>query len=241
MRPGNRDAVGRLFSGVFILALPGAAAVADGIVVDRIYDPYVQPLETEIELRSVSQFDDDVPNLQKHSLSVGRSLNDRWAAEVYIVTTKTERDGLDLDVYELELKWQITEQGEYGVDWGMVFELEREFDDDIQELSAAVIAARDFGRWTALLNAGVAYEWGSGVVDEAETDLHLQARYRYREQFEPGIEFHVGQDTAAIGPAFTGMQRLSPGRQLHWEAGIFFGLDEISADYIVKLNLEYEF
>lgn len=241
MKAGDRHAAPRLIISVAALAIPGLPAVADGIVVDRIYDPYVQPLEKEIEFRSVSQFDDDVPDLQRHSIGMGRSLNDRWAAELYVVTTKTERDGLDLDVFEVELTWQLTEQGEYGIDWGMVFELEREFDDDIQEVSASVIAARDIGRWTTLLNAGLAYEWGSGINDEVETDLHLQARYRYREQLEPGIELHVGQDTTAIGPAFTGMQRLSPGKQLRWEAGVFFGLDEISADYIVKLNLEYEF
>ena len=55
------------------------------------------------------------------------------------------------------------------------------------------------------------------------------------------LELHVGQDTKALGPALAGLLRLSPGKKLRWEAGIFFGMDDNSPDQTVKLNLEYEF
>lgn len=236
-----RRHVARGWPGIAAATLMCSLAHADGFIVDRVYDPYVQPLETEIELRSVTQFGDDLANQQRHSIGIGRSLSDNWAVEVYAVGTKTERDGYDFDVYEFEATWQLTEQGEYAVDWGMVFEFDREFDDDIEEASATVVAARDFGRWTTLLNVGISYEWGEGVSNEAETDMHFQTRYRYKEFLEPGMELHVGQNSSSVGPAFSGALRTSPGRKLNWEAGVFFGLDEVSADYVVKLNLEYEF
>ncbi len=49
-----------------VVAIVGAliiatAAEADGIVVDKIYDPYVQPLETELEFRTLLQDDDGEP------------------------------------------------------------------------------------------------------------------------------------------------------------------------------------
>ena len=223
------------------LLLASAITHADGLVVDRIYDPYVQPLETEIEWRSILQSDDDLGDFQRHALGFGRSLSDRWSAELYAIGTKTSGENLDLDVFELEFKWQLTEQGEYAFDWGMVFELEREVNEAIWEMGASLVSARDFGRWSAIANLGLLYEWGSGVDNEFETQLHIQTRYRYKESLEPAVELHVGQDTAALGPAFTGLYRLSPGKKLRWNAGVFWGLDDETPDRTYKLNLEYEF
>lgn len=221
--------------------LAAGSAVADGIVVNRVYDPYVQPLESEIEWRTVMQDDDNIPDLRKHSIGFGRSLSDRWFAEIYAAGTRDARDSLDLDVYELEFKWQLTEQGEYAFDWGLLFEVERDVDDDISEFGATVISARDFGRWSATANLGLFFEGGAGVRDEFETQFHLQARYRLRELFEPAVELHVGQHTAAIGPAVTGTYRVAPGRKLGWNAGLFLGMDDETPDRIFKLTLEYEF
>lgn len=217
------------------------AAVADGIVVDRVYDPYVQPLETEIEWRSILQSDDATVDIDKHMLGVGRSLTDRLALELYAIGTRASGQSLDLDSFEAELLWQITEQGEFAFDWGALFELERYAGENIWEATASVIAARDIGRWTALANLGLVYEWGGGVGDEIETELHLQARYRLRESFEPAIELHLGQDAALLGPALTGLIRTAPGRKFRWEAGVFLPLDSASPDRVARLNFEYEF
>jgi hypothetical protein len=66
-------------------------------------------------------------------------------------------------------------------------------------------------------------------------------RYRWRESLEPGLEIHVGQDTTAIGPAFSGLRRLNVGSKLRWEVGYFTGLDDATADHILRLSIEYEF
>jgi len=223
------------------ISLISALAVADGLVVDRIYDPYVQPLETEFEWRSIMQSDDDLGDPQKHSFGVGRGWTDRWATELYVIGTKTNGESISVDAFELEATWQLTEQGEYAFDWGMVFELERETDGNVWEASTTLIAARDFGKWTGTANVGLIYEWGSNINNEIETLLRLQARYRYKESLEPAIELHMGQDTIALGPALTGLSRLSPGKKLRWEAGVFLGMDSASPDRTFKLGIEYEF
>jgi len=223
-----------------LMALPHHVH-ADGIVVDRVYDPYVQPLETELELRSLMQSDDATDDAQKHALGFGRSLSDIWAVEIYAIGTKTGSQSLSVNAFEIEAKRQLTEQGEYAFDWGVLFEVERESDDNIWEASAILLSSRDFGRWTGTANLGVVYEWGSGIDNAIETVLRVQARYRLKESLEPAIELHAGQDSKAIGPALTGLLRLSPGKKLRWDAGIFFGLDNDSADQTIKLNLEYEF
>lgn len=237
-----RPPVPRVRSLVCLLGtIAAGTAAGDGIVVGRVYDPYVQPLETEIEWRSVMQDDDDIPDLRKHAIGIGRSLSDRWFAELYAAGTRDANDSLDVDVYELEFKRQLTEQGEYAFDWGMVFEIDRDVDDDIWEAGATVISARDFGRWSAVANLGLYYESGAGVDDEFETQFHMQTRYRLKEFFEPAIELHIGQDTAAVGPAVTGVYRLAPGKKLGWNVGIFRGIENETPDRIFKLIVEYEF
>ena len=223
-----------------ILLLP-TIVVADGVVVDKVYDPYVQPLETEIEWRFISQNQDSIPDVQLHSLGFGRSLSDRWAVEIYAIAQKSLGESLSIDTYEVEAKWQLTEQGEFSVDWGLLFELEREIEENAWEASAQLLASRDFGKLTAIANFGVIYEWGERVQNEIETTLRVQTRYRLTEKFEPGMELHVGQNTTALGPVFSGLVRVSRGRSVRWDLGVFAGLSESSPDHILKANIEFEF
>ncbi len=234
--------ISRLASfGPLLLVLAADVACADGVVVDRVYDPYVHPLETEIEWRSIVQFDDEDPDVDKHAIGVGRSLSDRWAIEVYAVGIRSGDESLRPDAYEVELKRQLTEQGEYAFDWGALLEVERTADDDIWEVAASIMAARDVGRWTGTMNLGLIYEWGSGVQNEVESELRLQTRYRLRESVEPALELHIGQDVAVIGPTLSGLVRLAPGKKFRWDAGAFWAANERSPDRVFRLNLEYEF
>lgn len=242
MNDGLRTSRTQLPVTFLVLTLvPAGPALTDGIVVDRVYDPYVQPLEKEIEWRSVFVSDDDTDDLQVHWLGFGKSLSDRWAIELYAIGNKVGGHSLSVDAYEVEAKWQLTEQGEFAFDWGMNFEIERETSDDVWEASASLLVGRDLGRWTAYANVGLLYEWGSGVSDEFETVLRLQTRYRLRESLEPAVELHMGEGTAALGPMLTGLYRLAPGKKLRWDLGLFLGLDNETPDQFVKLNLEYEF
>jgi len=233
----------RLLPGLGVLGLGclGQHANADGLVVDKVYDPYVQPLEKELEFRSLVQYDDDFPDLQRHSLGFGSALGERWFAEFYAIALKTSGESLRIDTYELELKRQLTEQGEFAFDWGLLFELEREADVDVWEFSTSVLIAREIASWTATANVDFIYEWGSPINDEFETALHAQMRYRWRQRFEPGLEIHVGQDTTAIGPVFSGLHRVNVGSKLRWELGYFTGLDDSTADHTLRLSIEYEF
>lgn len=224
-----------------LVVLPPDSACADGLAINRIYDPYVQPLETELEWRTVIQSDDTLRDQQKHYFGFGRSLTDRWAVELYAIGTDSSDQGLNVDAYELEFTWQLTEQGEYAFDWGLLFELERETDVNGWEFATGLLSSREFGRWTGTANLKLIYEWGRRVIDEIETELHLQARYRLQESLEPVFELHMGQDTIAIGPALTGLVRISAGKKFRWELGIFAGLDDKSPDQTIKANIEFEF
>jgi hypothetical protein len=239
-------AAGYLPAALFLLlfALIPIRASADGFAVDKVYHPYVQPLEREIELRSLYLNDDDeaIDGGQVHRLGLGKSLNDRLFAEFYLIGKK-ESSGrsFSLYAYEAELKWQLTEQGEYFADWGLLFELETERDDDVWEYATAVLVAKEFGRWTGTVNLSAIYEWGDDVDNEWESQLASQLRYRYSRYFEPALELYSGDSDKGFGPVALGDVRFASGRKLHWEAGVIFGMDSDSPDQTFRALLEYEF
>ena len=225
-----------------LIPWPGPS-LADGIVIDKIYHPYVQPLEQELEWRTIYQ--DEQPlaadDIWLYQLAYGRSLNDRWFAEVYLVGEKSADQSFEIEAYELEAKWQLTEQGEFWADWGMLFELEKEANEDVWEFATAVLAEKEWGKWSGTANFYVLREWGSEIENEWETKLNLQARYRYKQAFEPAIEFYSGENTRALGPVFLGQINISNRQRLSWEFGAIFGLDSKSPNRTLRLLLEFEF
>lgn len=226
-----------------ILLFSTQIVVADGIVVSRLYHPYIQPLEQELEWRAVLQdeqpdVDDD---LQVQTLSYGRSISDKWFAEISVGGSKSNTEHFHTENYGIEFKRQLSEQGEYWADWGWLFELEKEAQEDIWEFVAGPIMEKESGRWSTTVNMFLISEWGDDIKSELEMNLNMQLRYRYSRLFEPALESYNGQDTNGIGPVILGQARLGGRQQLKWEAGIIYGVNDESPGRTTRLLLEYEF
>lgn len=226
-----------------LLLIQPVALWADSYVVDKVYHPYVNPLEREFEFRSILLQDDD-ENLDGSGLyrvAFAHAFAERWRGEFYLIAADRPQESFALAGYELELKWQLTEQGEYFSDWGMLFEFEHERDTDIQELRTSVLTEKEFGILTGTLNLSAVYEWGDAINNEFETELAAQLRYRYAPLFEPAIELYVGQAFSGVGPVALGSARFGAGRKLRWELGVILGVNSTSPDQIWRAMLEYEF
>jgi hypothetical protein len=222
----------------------GSTALADGSFIDKIYHPYVQPHEKEVEWRWTMQKDNDdqsQDNAQKHRLAYGQSINENWFAEIYLIGEKNRNQNFKLTATELELLWQITEQGEYDADWGMLFEVEHEQNTHISEVASALLIEKEWHKWVGTANLYLIYEWGNKIENELETAMALQGRYRYSRALEPAIEFYSSDSSEGIGPVLLGNFRLSGRKKIHWEAGIIFALDNETADETLKLLIEFEF
>ncbi|HEY0961806.1 MAG TPA: hypothetical protein VGE69_05555 [Pseudomonadales bacterium] len=178
---------------------------------------------------------------QLHMLSLGTAIGPRLFAEVYVIGDKARAGGFATSAWEAELKWQLTEQGEYAADWGLVFEYENERRRDAEEFSVALLVEKEWNRWSGAANLHVINEWGSDVANEIETALALQLRHRYAQAFEPGIEFYAGQDTRGIGPVVQGTVNTGVRKSLHWEAGAIAGLGDGSPDMTWRFLIEFEF
>lgn len=229
---------------LIIVCAMSSPSWADGNAVGKIYHPYVHLLEKELEYRFLFEDDNEdsvVDHRKQHFFGLGYALSDRVAIEAYLIAVDAPRDSFELEAYELEAKWQLTEQGEYFVDWGMVVELEREQDNGLWETSATLVALYEWSHWLATGNFSLLYEWGSGIDNEWESALAAQLRYRLREAFEPALEIFSAQDTLAAGPVMTGLLRIGNRSKLRWAAGPIFGIESRSVDTTWKLELELEF
>ena len=221
----------------FVILLIGMPLIslADGVAIDKVYHPYVQALEREVEWRMIS-----ADGEQLHRFAFGKSFSDSLFIEGYLIAEQNNKNNLKAEAYELELKWQLSEQGEFAIDWGLITEIEYEYHDDAWELATGLILEKEWGRWVGAANVWGIYEH-SDIASEFETALSLQSRYRYSRHLEPAIEFYAGENTRSLGPVLMGDVKLGAGKKLHWEAGVIVGLNNKSPDNTWRFLTEYEF
>jgi len=211
--------------------------------IDKIYHPYVLPLETEIEYRTIFQTDENSAEdgISRHQFSVGRSITDNVYMEGYLVGKETPQDKFRLEGYELETKIQLTEQGQYWADWGLLLELARERSESANEFATVLLTEKEFGNWVGTLNFGAEYEWGSDIENEIDFQAAAQFRYRFSERFEPAVEWYEDEFTSALGPILQGLERLTGNKKVHWEIGALFPLNNTTPDTTFRFLLEFEF
>ncbi len=211
--------------------------------IDRVYHPFVQPLETELEWRAtlVDDGGDGFDGEQLHRFAFGRSIGERLFAEAYVNARKTEQQHFSVSGFELEALYQLTEPGEYGIDWGVLAEFERDTDRNISEFGGRLLAEKELGETSLAVNLIAEYEYGTGIDNELEFGGAAQWRWRLNEAFEPALEYYVGDGTQGLGPIVVGTQRLGIAKKLKWEFGVIFGVSNDTPERTWRAQLEFEF
>ena len=231
----------KLFAGAMLIGLLiPTYAHADGMVVDKVYHPYVLPFEREVEWRFVSH-QTDSGNILAQRLGLGGAINDTMALEGYLVGERDDNGDFGLQAYELELRWQLIEQGRLWADWGALFELEKQHTKDVFEATTGFVVEKEIDRASLTLNAFLVYEWGQDIENEWESEFRAQYRYRYRAAFQPAIEMYLGEDFVGIGPGFIGLHRFDGQKQLKWEAGFITEISQSEKNHSFRMALEIEF
>ncbi|OHU85003.1 hypothetical protein BET10_14820 [Pseudoalteromonas amylolytica] len=222
------------------LGLMSVSARADGMVVDKVYHPYVLPFEREVEWRLLSRQTDDRNELAQRA-GLGWAIAETVTVEGYMIGERDQDDNFDLAAYELEARWQVVEQGRYWADWGMLFELEKRHKVSAYEATLGVLFEKEFGKVSLTMNAFAVREWGRAIKNEWESEFRAQLRYRFDPAFQPAIEVYTGEDFVGIGPAVIGLYRFAGQRQLKWEIGFASEVAHSGKDHSFRLALEFEF
>jgi len=213
----------------------------------KVYNPYVEKGEVEIEYRGGYDFDDndDADGAWKQKLAIGYGFTDYWFSEIYGEVEKGGESGTDIEftAVEWENKFQLTGQGEYWLDVGLLTEIKISTDGGEDKAEAKLLLAKDWGDFTHLLNLAVERELNNGTSTEFGTSWG--SRYRYNKFFEPGFEFHSGfgdfdnsfnEEDHRLGPVIYGQIGA-----VKYDIGYLFGLSNGAPDGTLKVLFEYEF
>jgi hypothetical protein len=208
---------------------------------NRVYHPYVEQNERELEYGfTLRDLNGERELLNR--LGAGYTWNDKIFTEVYLLAESLTHEETQVKGYEIEIKIQLTEQGEYWADWGLLFEAETAKDINSHEWAAGILWEKEIShRWVAASNLMVGYEYGSDIKNEFETALRGQLRYRHSNSIEPAFEFYLDDQDWAAGPALMGSIKLSGRKQLRWELGLLFGLDTETPENSLRGGIEFEF
>ncbi len=227
---------------LLIVLSVSSRVLADGVVVDKVYSPYLLPQEQRLEWRLMSRQSDTEGNQLGQRLGYGYSLSEYLIMELYLVGERElGSDDFGLAGYEFETRWMLTDQGQYWADWGLLFEVEKEHTQDNWEAATGILAEKEFGKTSLTVNLLAIYEWGHTKENEWESEARIKLRYRYLPMLQPAIELYAGEDFLGIGPAFQGIQRYKGQKQLKWEAAFISELTQSGKDHTLRFVLEYEF
>ncbi len=222
------------------LVIVSLQALADGMVVDKVYHPYVTANEQEFEWRFMSsQTDND--NVLAQRLGYGQAITENVAVEFYVFGERDEQSNFEVAGYEIESRWMLTQQGQYWADWGAVFEFEKRKALDDYEATAGLIFEKEIGRTSVTMNLFLIREWGETVKSEWETEFRFQYRYRYLPAVQPSFELYSGEDFIGIGPGFMGVYRIDGQEQIKWESGFITEIAHSGKNHTLRFAIEYEF
>lgn len=226
---------------LILLAVGGGWSSGSLAELNRVYHPYVEQNERELEYGAVwRDVTDDNIMLQRAGL--GYAWAEHWFGEIYLLTESITHDNQQYRGYEAEIKWQLSEQGEYWADWGLLFETASADDIHRREVALGLLMEKELtSNWVGTVNLFAEYEFGNDIEDEFETAARAQFRYRYSPVLEPALEFYLDDQDWAAGPVLTGVQKISAKTQLRWELGYLFGLNQDTPDNNIRLGIEFEF
>lgn len=254
-RPLSPGAAAAVVIAGMVLMLP--LGVRDAQAGFKVYYPYVEYHELEIEYRPSVTFDGDdaKDNEQKHLLGVGYGVTEWWFTELYAEWEREAGPGesTEFEAFEWENRFQVTNPGEYWADFGLLVEYERtDSPHSPDKIELGLLFAKELGKFSAAYNLVFERQVGGGASSDVEFGHAFQLKYRLDPAFEPGVEvfgeFGAIDDIPGfdeqkhyVGPIATGVLPLGDsGLKLKYNAGYLFGVSDEAADGVFKAIVELE-
>lgn len=221
----------------------------------KIYSPYVEQGEVELEMRTHTTFDSVASknSQDKTKLEAGYGVTEKWFTAIGGEIKDNAAGRPEYQATFWENIFQLTEQGEHWVDVGAYVEYKKahkagEFD----ELEGKLLLEKNVGRYVNTANLVVVRNMGSNAPSEINFEYAWRTKYLMSDNFEPGIEIYgemgelgnfaaYKQQDHRIGPVFSGEFKTSGTGKWKYELGYLFGISDAAPDGTLKFNIEYEF
>lgn len=240
-RLAPRRAVAASMLIVLLPALAASPARADHI----IYSPIVDFGETEVELRGHYDFDsnDSSDGAAKYKVDIGHGFTQNWFTELVFEYEKPAQGSGELEAIEWENILQLTEQGRYFADFGLLLEYSYALEDEGHDkIEAGPLMQMEMGR--NLLTSNLIFERGigSGADNEIEWEFATRIQRRISPYFQPGIELYADEDELQVGPSMLGSFRIGEGpEKFGWEFAALAGTNNDTPDFTLRFLIEAEF
>ncbi len=247
-----------------MLGLAGAFVVPMTVVAgpaSSIYSPIVDYREWELELKGGVQDWNDSDGERAAKLALGYGLLPRWGVEVEAEYSQTPGSNAQVEEYELENIFQLTEHGEHWLDAGIFAELEHNRLNNKNTLVLGPMFQKETTRtqtnlniyWQRLLSSLPQDASDDDGDDDAgsRNELEYQAQWKYNlgARFQPGVQVfgslgdpaHLHSEELSVGPALFGRVSLGNAKGLRYNAAVLAGLTHGTPDTAFRFQLEYEF
>lgn len=220
---------------------------------DYVHTPNVEYGEKEIELHLGTLREHGEDRESAAVFAFGMGVTEHWFTELLTEFERTGGDATKLEAVEWENIFQLTERGQYPVDVGVLFEVERPMDHaEGWEVKLGPLLQTEFGKVQVNFNPILERHFDAEEKSETELTYQWQAKYRLMQSFEFGAQGfgEVGkwndweksdEQTHKAGPAIFGKLPLGNHDAFKYNAALLFGLNRHTPDHTLRATLEYEF
>ena len=222
----------------------------------KIYSPYVDEGEVELEMRAHTTFDSDASknSNEKMKFEAGYGVTDKWFTTIGGEVADNANHQHEYQATFWENIFQLTEQGQYWVDVGAYLEYEvGHTSGSSDQVEGKLLLEKAVGQYVNTANLVLVREVGSNAANATNFEYAWRTKYLFSKAVELGVEIYgemgelghflpSAQQDHRIGPVLSGVLPLGS-RKGKWlyEVGYLFGASDAAPDGTLKFNLEYEF
>ena len=251
--PGRRSLAGLLLPLVLALSVHAVWAAVDAS--DYLLLPTVVQGEREMDWRTGLTSSGPTANAQAdYALGVGYGVTAHWFTE--LAFHYGERQGSTLQFRDVawENILQLAEPGEWPLDVGISFEVERsQRSQDQLDVTGGALLQKEFGLVQANLNILLTHVIEGPEPATTRVQFQGQLKYRYSEPLEFGVQAFsnvssyrttwapYSNQVHRIGPVALGKFKFGRERSLSYNAAFLFGTTDRSPDRTLRFQIEYEF
>lgn len=240
----------KVLASAVLLMIVSLAIIPSAKAVEKVYSPNVELRELEIEFREHYTQDkvNAKDNQRKGKYEVGYAFTDKWFSSIYFEFEKEANGDYEHEATAWENIIQLTEQGQYWMDYGLYIELEHPNDGDSNKAELKLLLEKTWSRFTHTANLITETHFGGTANSEVELGYAWKSAYRWKPSFTPALELYgsFGETdnlqfvNQKVGPVVSGSFKISNKSSIAYEAGYLLGTDGATSDGTMKFLLEWE-
>lgn len=243
---------------VLVLGTENALAVSAD---EYLFTPTVTQGEREIDWLFGTGSSGDKTGAQFNTgLGFGVGVTQHWFTELDIKYRRQSSVGTSLDAFEWENTLQIGEPGQWPVDVGMVFNVEKPYAASSSSLKTegwsirfGPLLQKDIGKVQVNFNLLIARFLQGSEFPTTRLSYQSQIKYRYSQPLEVGIQAFgrlsssgatwtpYSEQVHRVGPVVLGRLVLPGERSLLYNIAFLIGTTAHSPDRTLRFQAEYEF